>query len=359
MWLPEISVMNNPLLELYSDYLISSFAMTTATGLSQLLDQEVSHDRITRFLSGADYTSRDLWALVKPTVRAVEADDGLLIFDDTIQEKPHSDENEIIAWHFDHCANRTVKGVNLLNCLYQADGVSIPVAFEIVHKDLPYCEVETRQRKRHSAITKNEHLRQMLRVCCQNQLRYRYVLADNWFSSKGNMAFIKVDMEKDFVMALKSNRTVALTHEDKRQGRFVRVDALPLEENTVLPVHIKGVPFPVLLARQVFTNKDGSIGVLYLVSSDLLLDYGRITAIYQKRWNVEVFHKSIKSNTGLARSPTHTVRTQSNHFFASIYAFFKLELLKLKHQLNHFALRSKLYIKALQASFAELHRLGA
>ena len=117
--------------------------------------------------------------------------------------------------------------------------------------------------------------------------------------------------------------------------------------------------FPVVLAKQVFTNKDGSTGVLYLASSDLLLDYGRITAIYQKRWNVEVFHKSVKSNTGLARSPTHTVRTQSNHFFASIYAFFKLELLKIKHQLNHFALKSKLYIKALQASFAELQRLSA
>ena len=165
--------MNNPLLELYSDYLISSFALITATGLSQLLDHAFSHDQITRFLSGADYTSRDLWALVKPTVRAIEADDGLLIFDDTIQEKPHSDENEIIAWHFDHCANRTVKGVNLLNGLYYAGGVNVPVAFEIVHKDLQYCEVETRQLKRQSSTTKNEHLRQMLRVCRQNELRYR------------------------------------------------------------------------------------------------------------------------------------------------------------------------------------------
>lgn len=351
--------MNNPLLELYSDYLISSFALITATGLSQLLDHAFSHDQITRFPSGSDYTSRDLWALVKPTVRAIEADDGLLVFDDTIQEKPHSDENEIIAWHFDHGANRTVKGVNLLNGLYQAGGVNVPVAFEIVHKDVPYCEVETKKLKRQSSTTKNEHLRQMLRVCQQNELRYRYVLTDHGFSSKENMVFIKVNLGKEFVMALNSNRTVALTPEDQRQGHFVRVDALPLEEGTVVQGHLKGVPFPVVLAKQVFTNKDGSTGVLYLASSDRLLDYGRITAIYQKRWNVEVFHKSIKFNTGLARSPTHTVRTQSNHFFASIYAFFKLELLKLKHQLNHFALRSKLYIKALQASFAELHRLTA
>ena len=47
---------------------------------------------------------------------------------------------------------------------------------EIVHKDVQYCEVATRTLKRQSATTKNEHLRQMLRVCQQNQLRYRYVL---------------------------------------------------------------------------------------------------------------------------------------------------------------------------------------
>jgi len=135
------------------------------------------------------------------------------------------------------------------------------------------------------------------------------------------------------------------------------VDALPLEEGAVVQGHLKGVPFPVVLAKPVFTNQDGSTGVLYLASSDLLLDYGRLTAIDQKRWSVEVFHKAIKSNTGLARSPTHTVRTQSNHFFASIYAFFILELLKPKHPMNPFALRSKPYIKALQASFAELQRL--
>ncbi|WP_333875014.1 IS701 family transposase [Methylobacter sp.] len=351
--------MKNSLLELYSDYLISSFAQTTATGLSELLDHEVSHDQISRFLAGAAYTSRDLWSLVKPTLRSIEADDGVLIFDDTIEEKPYTDENEIISWHFDHGQNRTVKGVNILNCLYHVNGVNVPVAFEIVHKDLLFCDTQTRQVKRHSSVTKNEQLRHMLRVCQQNQLRYRIVLTDNWFSSKENMVFIKIELNKDFVMALKSNRTVALSLEDKRQGHFVRVDALPLEDNTARLVFIKGLSFPVMLTKQVFKNQDGSCGVLYLASSDLQQTYDQITTLYQKRWNVEVFHKSIKSNTGLAHSPTRTIRTQSNHFFASIYAFFKLEQLKLKHQINHFAFRNKLYLKALQASFAELQRLSA
>jgi len=38
--------------DLYSDYLLASFGATTATGLSQLLEGEVSHDQITRYLAG-------------------------------------------------------------------------------------------------------------------------------------------------------------------------------------------------------------------------------------------------------------------------------------------------------------------
>jgi hypothetical protein len=199
----------------------------------------------------------------------------------------------------------------------------------------------------------------MLLVSQQNQLRYRYVLADTWFASAENMSFIKLNLEKELIMAIKGNRTVALSLEDKLQGRFVRVDSLAIEPNTTKSVYLKGVDFPVLLLKQVFINKDGSEGVLYLVSSDINLTYDQITTIYQKRWKVEVFHKSLKSNVSLSKSPTKTVRTQRNHFFASIYAFFKLEQLKIKLQLNHFAVRSKLYLKALRASFAELKLLNA
>ena len=96
--------------DLYTDYLQTSFGFTTATGLSQLLEGDLSHDQITRFLSEKDYSSEDLWKSVKKDVRKIEADDGVLIFDDTVQEKPHSKENNLISWHFDHTVNRSVKG---------------------------------------------------------------------------------------------------------------------------------------------------------------------------------------------------------------------------------------------------------
>jgi hypothetical protein len=40
---------NKELLDIYTDYLISSFGLTTGTGLSHLLDGAISHDRIQRF----------------------------------------------------------------------------------------------------------------------------------------------------------------------------------------------------------------------------------------------------------------------------------------------------------------------
>jgi hypothetical protein len=61
--------------------------LATATGLSAMLDGEISHDKITRFISGREYTSKDLWKEVKSAVRQIEREDGCLIFDDTIQEK--------------------------------------------------------------------------------------------------------------------------------------------------------------------------------------------------------------------------------------------------------------------------------
>ncbi|MDR1201613.1 MAG: IS701 family transposase, partial [Tannerellaceae bacterium] len=63
------------LLDLYTDYLLSSTGSTTATGLSRLLEGELSHDKISRLLSGQDFTSKDLWHQVKSLVRSHETDD--------------------------------------------------------------------------------------------------------------------------------------------------------------------------------------------------------------------------------------------------------------------------------------------
>jgi hypothetical protein len=226
-------------LELYTDYLISTFGPATATGMSAMVDGDISHDRVTRFLSERVYTSKDLWLQVKSTVRQIEGDDGVLIFDDTIQEKAWTDENEVMCWHFDHCSGRSVRGINLLNALYYCRGVSIPVAFELVRKPLQFCDVKSQQVKRASEVTKNELMRDMIATCVNNTLKFRYILMDSWFSSVENFAFI-VNKKKHFIAALKDNRLVALNEEDKKQGRFVRIDTLALSDKQAVRGWLKG-----------------------------------------------------------------------------------------------------------------------
>ena len=350
--------MNKDLLELYSDYLLSSFTHVTATGLSAVTAGEVSHDRITRFLASEEMDSRALWCLVKPLARQVEDDDAILLIHDTIEEKPYTDESELVCWHYEHSKGRSVKGLNLISALYQAgEEVCVPVAFELVKKSGWVFDAKKEKWRRKSLKTKNELYRGMLLACQSNQLKFRYVLSDVWYSASENMDYIKRKLEKEFIMPLKSNRKVTLSSADKRRGLYERVALLELEPNTTREVYLEQVGFPLLLAKQVFKNEDGTEGVLYLVSSDVTLDYERMTTIYQRRWKVEEYHKSLKSNASLSKSPTKTIRTQGNHVFASIWAFVKLERMKLATSMNHFALRARLCVKAVQAAFQELQDL--
>jgi len=196
----------------------------------------------------------------------------------------------------------------------------------------------------------------MIQTAINNQLKFSYILMDTWFSAKENFEFI-TKKKKHFIAAIKSNRLFATSLDNKYKGNFQRVDTLELSDKESIRGYLKGYDKEVLIVRRVFTNKNGSIGILNLVCRDITLDGFSVSTIYEKRWKVEEFHKSIKHNSALAKSPTKTIRTQSNHIFMAIFSFFKLEKLKIKHNLNHFALRAKLLIKANKISFMELQKL--
>ena len=95
------------------------------------------------------------------------------------------------------------------------------------------------------------------------------------------------------------------------------------------------------------------------MSSDTNLSWKQITIIYQKWRKIEVYHKSLKQNTSMGRSPTKTIDTQANHFFASILAFIKLEKLTLRLGIGHFRLKAQLYLRGLKAMHYTLNRMAA
>ena len=274
-------------------------------------------------------------------------------------------EATFAGWHFDHCVGRNVKGINFLTCLYRTDETALPVAYQLIQKSEWETDKKTEKLKRVCPKTKNEYFREMVTSCKKNQLPFRYVLADSWFASTENMVYLRKELDTDFIFPLKENRKVALSEQDKSVGRYVTVTDVSLKENAAIEILLERVDFPLLLCKQVFTNKDGSQGVLYLVTSDTSLDASDMQAIYQKRWKqvktsfhrVEEYHKSVKSNASFAKSPTKTIRTQSNHVFACLWSYIKLESLHWATKMNHFAMKSRLYRAALVTAYQELQTL--
>ncbi len=344
--------------DLYTDYLQVSLGQVTATGLSKIMDNAFSHDQVTRMLTQINCDSKALWLNVKPLVREHEAEDGCLIFDDSLSHKPYTDENDIVCWHFDHVSGKNVKGINILTTFYHTQAgdqpLKIPVAFDIVAK-YPYsCDIATQKVRRKSPVTKNEIMRSQIATAIQNTIKFSYVLADSWFSSAENMKFIH-DKKKYFIFDLKSNRLAIIG--DRSKSQWQNINKLDLQPWTPTRVWLKDVELEILLIKQVFTNKDGSTGTRYLASNNLNLTSDDFSNIYKKRWSVEEYHKSFKQNAGLSKSPTRTVQTQAAHIFASIIGYVKFERYKFSTKLNHFALKSKLYFNAVKSAFSELEKI--
>lgn len=245
-----------------------------------------------------------------------------------------------------------------MTALYHSKEVSLPVGFHLVAKTEKYIDKKTQKEKRKSPVSKNQVALELIEQAVKNNVEFRFVLFDVWFSSHDNMKKIKHGFNRDFICPIKTNRKVAFSLEDKQKGHFQKVETIELEENTLMEIYLEGVDFPLALAKQIFTNEDGTKGILYLVSSDTTVSFNDLTTSYQRRWQVECFHKSLKQNVSLTKSPTQTETTQTNHFFAALCGFVKLEMLKVDSKMNHFALKSKLYIKALHSAFSTLRELN-
>lgn len=357
------------IMDLYSDFLMTSPNIVSALLLENVLDKAYSHDSITRMLAQHELDQKEYWGKIKKTVRQIEsAEDGTICIDDTIEEKPHSEENELIAWHHDHSkkgVDKMVKGIQILTFTYVSEArnlaIKLPVGFDLVRKDVKTIDSKTQKEQRKSSVSKNELLQKRLKILAHtNNVQFKYVCWDKWFSSADNMRFVVLDIKKHFVCPLKSNRNISFDLDmDKKTSKkeWVSVEQANLEPNRIYEVCLKEVPFKLHLTKKVFHNLNGSVGVQYLVTSDTDLTIDEIDAKYKKRWSSEELHRSLKQNTGLEKLPAKVENSQANHIFASMIAQVKLEGLKMCTKQHHYSLKRSVLVQSLKNAWAEIQKL--
>ncbi|MDZ7897823.1 MAG: hypothetical protein U5N85_07315 [Arcicella sp.] len=73
------------LLDLYTDFLMTSPGIASALVMSKVLQDSYSHDSITRMLAQDKIEQSLYWKMIKPTIRQVESSEGVISVDDTTE----------------------------------------------------------------------------------------------------------------------------------------------------------------------------------------------------------------------------------------------------------------------------------
>lgn len=326
----------------YVDYVLSGSGQISAVDLSEALDGRFSHDQVSRMLSSGEVNDKTLYQKSKTWLRERETKGMVtLSIDDSIAEKPYSEVNGVVNWHYDHTKGFSVKGINFVSALWSDEHISVPVSLQVVEKEQVYKEQKDLWEWK-IKTSKNELFQQMVKRLTRSK-EVDYVLSDSWYSSKDNMQYVYQECQTHFVMALKSNRLVARSEKEAKKGNFIPLEKLRLGKRAV-KLYLKGLDFPVLVVKKTFKNGRKSSGTLYLASSDPELGYEDIFTLYKRRWQIEEYHKSLKSNCSLEKCQASSHAAQKAHFYCAALAYLLLEKTKAKEDKNHFALKKELTI---------------
>jgi hypothetical protein len=83
-------------------------------------------------------------------------DFALLIVDDCILEKAHTDPNAMISTYYDHTEQGYVNGLTFVSLLYQSGALSLPIAAVLIEKTVAEYHAKGGKYEFRSAFTEKE-----------------------------------------------------------------------------------------------------------------------------------------------------------------------------------------------------------
>ena len=241
-----------------------------------------------------------------------------LIIDDTPYYRDRSKKVELLSRCKDHSENRYYNGFNMLNMVWSDGVTTIPVDFRIVASNDDNCLIEgshikednrtTATRRRKKARTpKPQLVLEMLEKAKGTPAQAKYVLFDTWFSPPKAILDIK-GLGYDVVARLKNNNNYHYLY----NGQLLPISKIfkankkrPGKSKYLLSVNVEvrhtdyeeTVPAKIVFVR----NSKNKREWIALLSTDLTLSEEEIIEQYGKRWDIEPYHKVLKSTLKLEK----------------------------------------------------------
>ena len=256
----------------YVSYLISSIKNFTCTNLSSHSDN-VTHDRVSDFLSKATLDSSHLWNMSKNLLD--DSEESVIILDDSVLNKKYSKKIALVKKQYSGNEGGLVNGICMVNLLHcSKDGDHHPIDYRIYNPSVDH-------------LSKHDHFEMMFEDLKSKGLKTKTILFDSWYGSVKNLKLIHRSAWRFFTV-LKKNRRVSLSKELGYQS----LDSLPDELFTQegIWIKLKALPFKVRLFKVV--SKNGDIEWLITNCEDESTILKEAIAKNKLRWNIETFHRS-------------------------------------------------------------------
>ncbi len=310
----------------YIAFLVATPGEATATEMGRcqpVRPAAPAHDAFTRLLNRLEPDPGALWREVRPLLPAA----GLLVFDDTVLDKPHARHMGLVGYHWSGRHRRVVQGINLVTALW-TDGDGLwPCDYRLVDKAA-------------GGGTKNDLFRALLAAAAGRGLKPACVCFDAWYSGKENLKAVR-GHGWVFLTQVRSNRRV----DPDRSGNRPISDCDLAPGGTV--VHLEGFGL-VKAFRIVATDGDTE----HWITNDLGMDAATRLGRAEVAWGIEEYHRGLKQHTAVDRCQTRMSRAQRNHIGFALRAFVRLEWHRFTTGVSWFAAKLGIIREAVRGFLA-------
>lgn len=283
----------------YIAFLVATPSEGTATEMARcqpVRPDAPAHDAFTRLLNRLEPDADALWLEVRPLLPT----QGVLVFDDTVLDKPFARHMGLVGRHWSGRHQRVVQGINLVTAVWTDGDALWPCDYRLVDKPA-------------GDGTKNDHLRQMLDTAAKRGLAPSCVCFDCWYSGLDNLKAVRRHGWV-FLTQVRSNRRV---NPDRTGNRSISECDIAA---TGTVVHLEG--FGLVKAFRIVTT-DGDTE--HWITNDLGMEEATRLGYAEQAWGIEEYHRGLKQHTAVDRCQTRQGNAQRNHIGFALRAFVRLE----------------------------------
>lgn len=293
----------------YCEYLLATQTNYTLTYLAEH-QEEISHDKMTRYLKKANMDNNDLWHKVSENI--IPSKNGYIIFDDTVLDKSHSHKIELVRKQYSGNAHAIIRGIGVVNCVYinPETEQSWIIDYRIYNPDVDNKD-------------KHSHVFDMLKIAIEEKkLDFECILMDTWYAIKYLMLEIE-RLGKTYYCPIKSNR---LVDDSGGISKYKAVSTLEYSEQELKTgKKIKIKDFPAEHKVQLFRVDVSTNRTDYIVTnSNRMQDIERVIKICAIRWHIEQKHRELKQITGIEKCQCRLANSQKNHIACAMLVLSQL-----------------------------------